>query len=109
MLTLRYKLDSGPFTNSNLSLEWRDDAGTHQWKPGENKDDKNLGGVPASLDNRSTVAVTDPGPLSRKAGSSSMTVTPPSSPVDWVKPRPEKDSQDWYFFVYRRGLPASTQ
>ncbi len=65
MLTLRYKLDSGPFTNSNLSLEWRDDAGTHQWKPGD-PDDQNLGGVPASLDNRSTKAVTDPGPLSRE-------------------------------------------
>ena len=31
----------------------------------ETKTDKNLGGVPGELGNRSTVTVTDPGPLSR--------------------------------------------
>ena len=65
VLSLRYKLGSGPFTTNNLRIEWRDGSATHQWKPGD-ADDQNLGGVPASLDNRSTKAVTDPGPLSRK-------------------------------------------
>ena len=65
VLELRYKLGSGPFTNNNLRIQWSDASGLHQWKPGD-ADDQNLGGVPASLDNRSTKAVTDPGPLSRK-------------------------------------------
>ena len=100
-LSLRYKLDSGPFTTNNLRLEWRDSAGAHQWKPGD-VDDQNLGGVPASLDNRSTKAVTEPGPLSRKGcyllDDSKTALFDQAS--DWVKPRPVKDSQDWYFMAY---------
>jgi len=101
MLTLRYKLGSGAFTNSNLCLEWRDDSGTHQWKPGD-PDQQNLGGVPASLDNRSTTAVTDPGPLSRNGryllDDSKTALFNQAS--DWVIPRATKGSQDWFFLAY---------
>lgn len=101
VLSLRYKLDSGPFTASNLRLEWRDGRGAHQWKPGD-VDDQNLGGVPASLDNRSTKAVTEPGPLSRKGcyllEDSKTALFDRAS--GWVKPRPAKDGLDWYFLVY---------
>ena len=65
VLSIRYQIGSGPFTPTNLRIVWRDGRGEHQWKPGD-ADDQNLGGVPASLDNRSTKAVTEPGPLSRK-------------------------------------------
>ena len=65
LLSVRYKIGSGPFAATNLKVVWRDDRGEHEWKPGD-LDDQNLGGVPASLDNRSTKAVTEPGPLSRK-------------------------------------------
>jgi hypothetical protein len=57
-LNVYYKLNSGRFTNTNLRIEWQDNTGSHQWKPGD-ADDRNLGGVPASLDNRSTKAVTE--------------------------------------------------
>ena len=101
VLCLRYKLDSGPFTTNNLRLEWRDALGTHPWKPGE-ADDRNLGGVPASLDNRSTKAVTEPGPLSRKGSflldDSKTALFDPAS--EWVKPRPSRDSLDWFFLAY---------
>lgn len=96
-----YKLDSGPFSSSNLHIAWTDKSGDHTWKPGD-KDDRNLGGVPASLDNRSMQTVTDPGPLSRSGyylldDSRSALF---DKATDWVKPRPEKDSQDWYFLTY---------
>ena len=101
MLELRYKLGSGPFTTNNLRIEWRDNSGTHQWKPGD-ADNQNLGGVPASLDNRSTRAVTEPGPLSRKGCyllDDSKTALFDGA-THWVKPRPTKDSLDWYLLVY---------
>jgi len=100
-LELRYKLDSGPFTNTNLQIEWKDSSGSHEWKPGD-VDGQNLGGVPASLDNRSTKEVTDPGPLSRKGcyllDDSKTALFDRGS--DWVKPREAKNGLDWYFLVY---------
>ena len=108
VLSLRYKLDSGPFTTNNLRIEWRDSLGVHQWKPGD-ADDRNLGGVPASLDNRSTKAVTDPGPLSRKGCyllDDSKTALFDQA-ADWVKPRPAKDGLDWYFLAYGTDYKAA--
>jgi alpha-glucosidase (family GH31 glycosyl hydrolase) len=100
-LRVRYQTGSGPFTATNLAIAWRDGRGEHQWKPGDT-DDQNLGGVPASLDNRSTKAVTEPGPLSRNGCcllDDSQTALFDQA-TDWVKPRPAKDSQDWYFLAY---------
>ncbi len=101
VLDLRYKTDSGAFSPNNLQIEWRDAFGTHQWKPGD-PDDQNLGGVPASLDNRSTKPVTEPGPLTRK-GCYSMDDSKTAlfdSTSDWVKPRESKDALDWFFLAY---------
>ncbi len=100
-MTVAYKLDSGAFSSANLRVTWTDKSGRHTWKPGV-KDDGNLGGVPASLDNRSMQVVNDPGPLSRNgycflADSRSALF---DKATDWVQPRHEKDSQDWYFFIY---------
>jgi hypothetical protein len=84
-MVVSYKLDSGPFAAENLKITWDD----HAWKPGD-VDDKNLGGIPASLDNRSTVAVTEPGPLSRNGYfflNDSHTALFDAQ-TDWVKPRP---------------------
>ena len=100
-MTVNYKLDSGRFSDSNLSVTWTDKTGEHTWKPGD-KDDRNLGGIPASLDGRSSKTVTEPGPLTRNGyylldDSHSALF---DKTTDWIKPRREKDSQDWYFFTY---------
>ena len=69
-------------------------------EPGD-EDNKNLGGVPATLDVL-TAAATYPGPLSRNGyyllDDSRSALW--DKAADWVKPRPEEDSQDWYFLVY---------
>ena len=41
-MTLRYKIESGPFSAENLAVAWRDETGEHTWKLGD-KDDRNLG------------------------------------------------------------------
>ena len=100
-MTVRYQLGSGPFTANNLQIVWSDKAGEHSWKPGD-KDEQNLGGIPGTLDNRSMKTVTDPGPLSRSGYyllDDSKTALFDKA-TDWVKPRAEDDSQDWYFLVY---------
>src|ERR1700761_5953838 len=53
-LSLRYKLNSGPFTAANLQIDSKDGkpAGG-SWHPGDT-DSLNLGGLPYSLDNVST-------------------------------------------------------
>ncbi len=108
-LTLRYKEGSGPFTSENLLIEWQDGSSTHTWKPGD-KDEQNLGGVPGDIAHR-TVPVTEPGPLSRSGyflfDDSRSALWNRST--EWVEPRPEKDSQDWYFFVYGRDYPGVLQ
>jgi hypothetical protein len=100
-LELHYQLGSGAFTSNNLWIEWRGNPAAQRWNPGD-VDDRNLGGVPASLDNRSTKTVTDPGPLSRRGfyvldDSKTALFDPPAR---WVKPRPAKDGQDWFFLAY---------
>ena len=100
-MTVRYRKDSGPFGADNLAITWIDKSGSRSWKPGD-KDDKNLGGVPGTMDNRSTFVVTDPGPLTRNGYyllDDSHTALFDKA-TDWVKPRPVKDGQDWYFLVY---------
>lgn len=100
-MTVRYKAGSGAFGPENVKITWTDKGKERSWKPGD-VDDKNLGGVPASLDNRSTKAVTDPGPLTRNGcylldDSKSALF---DKATNWVKPRSEKDAQDWYFLTY---------
>jgi alpha-glucosidase (family GH31 glycosyl hydrolase) len=100
-MAVSYKLGSGPFSKDNLRIAWSNKSGEHAWKPGD-QDAKNLGGVPGTMDGRSMVAVTDPGPLSRNGYywlDDSRTALF-NKATDWVNPRSEKDSLDWYFFVY---------
>ena len=96
-LSLRYKLNSGPFAADNLQITWAGQKGERSWKPGD-VDDKNLGGI---LDKRDS-PLTEPGLLSRNGwflldDSRSALL---DAATDWVKPRSQTDSQDWYFFVY---------
>ena len=109
-MAVSYKLGSGPFSKDNLRIAWSDKSGEHAWKPGD-QDAKNLGGVPGTMDGRSMVAVTEPGPLSRNGYywlDDSRTALFDKA-TDWVKPRPEKDSLDWYFFVYGNDFAGAVE
>ena len=125
-MSLRYRLQSGPFTAQNLEVSWTDAQGkSRTWHPGD-RDPLNLGGLPYSLDNvsennlpagRSDVLtpVNDvipgidiplleatPGLLSR-AGFALIddSRTPVwNAPRTWIEPRQEANGQDWYLFTY---------
>ena len=128
VVTVRYRLRSGPFSAANLELRWSDPAGTaHAWHPGD-VDPLNLGGLTYSLDNLSAAnlpagqaelasPVNDnipgidlllpealPGLLSR-SGYAFIDDSP--TPVwnaqkAWIEPRPQPTGQDWYLFTYNR-------
>jgi len=125
-LTLRYRLQSGAFSAANLEVSWKDTgAGAHSWRPGD-KDLRNLGGLPYSLDNVSAenlptgrpdtqtpvndmipgidlkLAEAQPGLLSRAGYAFIDDSQTPVWNVQraWVEPRPSADGQDWYLFTY---------
>ena len=99
-MTVSYKVGSGPFSAENLTVSWRDGAQERKWKPGD-KDERNLGGLIGDIAHR-TEPVTTPGPLTRDGyfllDDSRSALRDKAQ--EWVKPRPEKDNQDWYFFTY---------
>jgi alpha-glucosidase (family GH31 glycosyl hydrolase) len=101
-MIVRYRSGTGPFTAQNLQMIWKDGDGEHTWKPGD-KDDRNLGGVPGDIATRA-VPGNETGPLSRNGyyllDDSRSAIWDKAG--DWVKPRPEPNSQDLYFFVYGR-------
>jgi alpha-glucosidase (family GH31 glycosyl hydrolase) len=102
-MTVRYQIGSGQFTAKNLQVKWRDEQAEHAWNPGD-KDDQNLGGVGIPDVVALKVMGNWPGPLSRNGYfflDDSQTALW-DRPAAWVIPRPETDSQDWYFFVYGR-------
>jgi alpha-glucosidase (family GH31 glycosyl hydrolase) len=128
VVTLRYRLRSGPFSAANLEVRWSDPAGTaHAWHPGD-VDPLNLGGLTYSLDNVSAAnlpagqaerasPVNDnipgidlllpealPGLLSR-SGYAFIDDSPTpvwSAEKAWIEPRPQPTGQDWYLFAYSR-------
>lgn len=122
-LTLRYKLDSGPFTAQNLEITWRTGPRARRWHPGE-KDALNLGGLTYSLDNVSTDNLPPglparAGPLNDSIPGIDFVLPQPlpgllsragyallddsRTPVwneqrTWIEPRPGA-GQDWYVFA----------
>jgi alpha-glucosidase (family GH31 glycosyl hydrolase) len=126
LMSVRYRLQSGAFTASNLEVTWHDSAGgAHAWHPGD-KDPLNLGGLPYSLDNVSQdnlpagrsdlqtpvndmipgidvlLAEAKPGLLSR---SGYAFIDDSQTPVwnagrTWIEPRQPPNAQDWYLFTY---------
>ena len=128
-LTLRYRLQSGPFAADNLEVKWKDDpAGrAHGWHPGE-RDRRNLGGLTYSLDNISKVnlptdgmdlaspvndmipgidvllAEARPGLLSRSGYAFIDDSRTPlwNARKAWIEPRRQEANQDWYLFTYGR-------
>ena len=128
VMTLRYRLQSGPFTATNLTVTWNDASGAaHAWHPGD-VDTLNLGGLTYSLDNISKANLPEgqmdlespvndmipgidvllekaqPGLLSR-AGYAFIDDS--QTPVwnaqrTWIEPRQPHNGQDWYLFTYDR-------
>lgn len=122
-MTLRYKLDSGPFTPDNLQVTWNNAGGAHAWRPGD-VDTQNLGGLTYSLDHVSQdnlpkddrdspvddiipgidipLEKAKPGLLSR---SGYALIDDSATPVwnaqqNWIQPRADAGGQDWYLFTY---------
>lgn len=126
-VTVRYRLQSGPFDAKNLEVTWHDNAGAplHTWHPGD-VDPGNLGGLTYSLDNIAEVNLpTDgndlespvndvipginirlpkakPGLLSRSGYAFIDDSTTPVWDRDtrWIEPRQQVGQQDWYLFTY---------
>jgi alpha-glucosidase (family GH31 glycosyl hydrolase) len=125
-MTLRYKLQSGAFSATNLEVNWTVHGETHTWHPGQ-IDDRNLGGLTYSLDNvRSKNLPKDeahgspidniipgidvllpqaqPGLLSRNGYAFIDDSATPlwNAKAQWIEPREPHDGQDWYLFAYGR-------
>lgn len=101
-MLLKYKLNSGKFTAENLSVEFTMDGQKKTWTPGlENKG--NLLGTTRTLDNVDGATDLETGLLSRDGWTMIDDSERPlfdNSDWPWVMPRPEKNSQDLYFFAY---------
>jgi alpha-glucosidase (family GH31 glycosyl hydrolase) len=125
-LTLRYQINSGELTKTNLQITFKDASGAgHTWHPGD-ADLLNLGGMPYSLDNISKenlppdrsdtlTPINDvipginiplkeakPGLLSRSGYAFIDDSTTPvwNAARTWIEPRQRTQGEDWYFFAY---------
>jgi alpha-glucosidase (family GH31 glycosyl hydrolase) len=132
-LTLRYRLDSGPFKADNLEVSWnRANDAPHRWHPGQ-VDTQNLGGLTYSLDHVSGSNLTrddtqspvndiipgieiplepaKPGLLSRSGYAFIDDSQTPLSDTKmaWITPRAQPYGQDWYLFTYDRDYPRVLQ
>ena len=125
-VTLRYQLDSGPFTANNLQVTWTHPGSTpHSWHPGQ-VDTQNLGGLTYSLDHVSEANLpkgkqdlespindiipgieiplepAKPGLLSRSGYAFIDDSQTPlwDEKTQWITPRTKPYGQDWYLFTY---------
>src|SRR5205823_2865926 len=98
---VRYQLDSGPFSATNLAITLRLNDEPVTWAPGL-RDSGNLRGTRRTLDNTGGPVMLGEGLVSRDG----WAVHDDSRAVvfteggEWVAPRPGHDLQDWYFFGY---------
>ncbi|GLQ52006.1 TIM-barrel domain-containing protein [Dyella flava] len=125
-MTLRYRLNSGPFTADNLQVTWtRQGNAPHTWHPGQ-VDTQNLGGLTYSLDHVSGTNLpkgkqdlespvndiipgieiplqpAQPGLLSRSGYAFIDDSQTPlwDAKMQWITPRDKPYGQDWYLFTY---------
>ena len=101
-LILKYKINSGKFTEKNLSIEFILNDKLVVWHPGQ-EDTGNLKGTIRTLDEVKGKAPLDPGLLSRNGWTLIDDSNRPlfdNSDWQWGKPGPKKNYLDWYFFGY---------
>jgi alpha-glucosidase (family GH31 glycosyl hydrolase) len=108
--SLHYLKNSGPFTNKNLYIEYKDPQHSFTWRPGM-KDKKNLKGTARTLDGVSgkfsyygfKKLQLEDGILSRSGWTlidDSQRPLFDHSDWPWVEGRPAGEKQDLYFFAY---------
>ncbi|GGA32173.1 TIM-barrel domain-containing protein [Dyella nitratireducens] len=132
-MSLRYRLNSGPFKADNLEVRWANSSGaSHTWHPGQ-VDTQNLGGLTYSLDHVSGSNLTQddtqspvndiipgidipllpakPGLLSRSGYAFIDDSQTPlwDEKTAWITPRPQAYGQDWYLFTYERDYQGVLQ
>ena len=108
--TVYYHKNSGPFSDKNLHIDYKDSIHTFTWKPGM-KDDKNLKGTTRTLDGdlgktnfigTKNIPMED-GIISRSGWAvvdDSGNPTFDHSDWPWVQERNDHGGQDIYFFGY---------
>ena len=101
-LKLRYKENSGKFTENNLSVQYQVNGMWHSWHPGL-KDTANLKGTIRTLDGVEGAAKLPDGLISRSGW---YVVNDSNRPLfdnsdwPWVVPQKQNGRQDWYFMGY---------
>lgn len=101
-LLLRYKKDSGQFTQDNLRVQFELNGKTVTWAPGT-EDKGNLQGTIRTLDGVKGATPLGSGLLSRDGWvliDDSERPLFDNSDWPWVMPRPAGKRQDWYLFAY---------
>lgn len=99
-LMLRYRRNSGRFTEKNLEVRLTLNDTSIVWRPGM-KEAGNLGGTTRTLDGVNGPASLEPGLVSRHGWvvvDDSARLLFDDSDWAWVAPRPPGNRQDWYFF-----------
>jgi alpha-glucosidase (family GH31 glycosyl hydrolase) len=99
---LHYKLNSGMFNDENLRILFQDNGKNKSWVPGK-INNGNLLGTYRTLDGINGATDLEPGLLSREGWTLIDDSKRPlfdNSDWQWVMPRPEKDEQDFYLFMY---------
>jgi hypothetical protein len=114
-LTLRYRMKSGRFSETNLEVSFMLNGKRRKWHPGM-KNTANLGGTIRTLDGVRGPTPLEPGLLSRDGWALVDDSARPlldGSEWSWVKERPTGDRQDLYFFghghEYKKLLADFTQ
>ena len=99
---LHYKLNSGKFNGENLKVIFQDNGKRKSWAPGQ-INNGNLLGTYRTLDGVNGATDLEPGLLSREGWTLIDDSRRPlfdNSDWQWVMPRPGKDEQDLYLFMY---------
>ncbi|MCA9252080.1 MAG: DUF5110 domain-containing protein [Phycisphaerales bacterium] len=101
-LTLRYQDDGQPFRDGNLSITFKLNGQSVEWKPGMDESG-NLRGTTRTLDGVSGACPLEKGILSRDGWSvvdDSTRLLFANDPPHWVEQRKDANALDWYFFGY---------
>lgn len=118
-LELKYKINSGKFTDKNVQIKYLDKIDAFLWKPGM-KQKNNLKGTSRTLDaHDGETHIHSPEGSNKLQLEDGLLATDGWTIIDdsqsllfddsdwaWVKERERKNSQDWYFFGYGKNYKS---